>query len=131
MDEINMFTKEVRRLAALVCDRCDSRVTVYILKPIVPWEVWQYTFKRISHNGNLDTHCEIALKWMPQEPTNEKSTSVQQTHGGETIPVYFRLPLIWHRNNSFQLFNNSLDIDSELIISHTIFKFRYDRVTIY
>ena len=33
-------------------------------------------FKHIVQNNNLSTCCEISLKWMPQNITNEKSTSV-------------------------------------------------------
>ena len=34
-------------------------------------------FKLIIQNTSLCTQCEIVVKWMPQEPTNEKSTFVQ------------------------------------------------------
>ena len=33
-------------------------------------------FKLTIYNGNLGTHFEIVLKWMPEKPTNEKSSLV-------------------------------------------------------
>ena len=35
------------------------------------------TFKLIVQNSSLDNHCKIALKWMPENSTNEKSTLTQ------------------------------------------------------
>ena len=35
------------------------------------------TFKLNLWNSSLDTRCDIALRWMPENPTNEKSTLVQ------------------------------------------------------
>ena len=34
-------------------------------------------FNLIIQDSSLDTHYEIALRWMPQNLTNEKSTLVQ------------------------------------------------------
>ena len=35
------------------------------------------TFKLVIQNCSLCTRCEVALRWMPQNLTNEKSTLVQ------------------------------------------------------
>ena len=34
-------------------------------------------FKHMIWNSDLGTHCEIALRWMPQNLTNKKSTLVE------------------------------------------------------
>ena len=34
-------------------------------------------FNLVTKNGSLGTHCEIALRWMPQNVTNETWTLVQ------------------------------------------------------
>ena len=36
-----------------------------------------FTFKLITQNSNFSSHCEIAVSWMTQNFTNEKSTLVQ------------------------------------------------------
>ena len=40
-------------------------------------QLWKYDFKLIILNISLDTSCEIALRLMPQNLTNEESALVQ------------------------------------------------------
>ena len=44
--------------------RCSSNLKSVILKLIV-------------HNSSMGIHCDFALRWMPKNPTNNKSTLVQ------------------------------------------------------
>ena len=62
--------------------RREKRVIIY--KLIGPWEI---LLKLIISHSSLGTHCEIALRWMPQGLTNEKSTLVQVMAPDGTKPL--------------------------------------------
>ena len=45
--------------------------------PILPWEFKSMFFRLTMQNSSLDIRCEIVLRWLTQNLTNDKSTLVQ------------------------------------------------------
>ena len=54
-------------------------------------------FKLIMQDSNLGTHCEIILRWMPQNFINEESTSVQVVAHCLITPSHY-LSQCWPRS---------------------------------
>ena len=50
-------------------------------------------FKLIVQNKSLDTHCEIALRWMAQNLYNEKSASFKYWLGCHQALAFYPMPV--------------------------------------
>ena len=73
---LKSFSYMYRTIDSLSTGRCGNNFKTII-------------FKGIMQNNTLGTHCEIALRWMSHNLTNEKSTLVQVMAWCQQAPIYY------------------------------------------